>query len=219
MTPDFDPTRVDWNNPDVEYMMKHFKMAAANRDGETAALTKSNEGLRASNEELRRAHSELEAKYEVLAGMHNRLTGKGGVAASGAPAGPGDRAADCVAEAEILASRVEELIGAEYEDADCRRYVKRLRRERGHLFTFLEHDVDYHNNISERGLRPFAASRKIIYGNRSERGAERTKILMSVYETCKMRGVNFYQFIKDYLEGKATEIPAGRKAAPATAAA
>ena len=142
----------------AEYMMKHFKMAAANRDGETAALTKSNEGLRASNEELRRAHSELEAKYEVLAGMHNRLTGKGGAAASGAPAGPGDRAADCVAEAEILASRVEELIGAEYEDADCRRYVKRLRRERGHLFTFLEHDVDYHNNISKRGLRPFAAS-------------------------------------------------------------
>ena len=130
-------------------------------------------------------------------------------------AGPGDKAADCGAEAEILASRMGELIGAEYEDADSRRYVKRLRRERGHLFTFLEHGVDYHNNISERGLRPFAASRKILYGNRSER----TKILMSVYETCKMRWVNFYQFTKDYLEGKTTEIPAGRKAAPAAAAA
>ena len=34
MTPDFDPTMVDWNNPDVEYMMKHFKMATANRDDE-----------------------------------------------------------------------------------------------------------------------------------------------------------------------------------------
>ena len=79
--------------------------------------------------------------------------------------------------------------------------------------------VDYHNNISERGLRPFAASRKILYGNRSERGAERTKILMSVYETCKMRGVNFYQFTKDCLEGKATEIPAGHTAVPAAAAA
>ena len=71
MTPDFDPTRVDWNNPDVEYLIKHFKMATANRDDETAALTK-------SNEELRRAYSELEAKYEALAGMYNRLTGKGG---------------------------------------------------------------------------------------------------------------------------------------------
>ena len=82
MTPDFDPTRVDWNNPDVEYMMKHFKMATANRDDEIAALTK-------SNEELRRAYSELEAKYEALAGMHSRPTGKGGAAASGAPAGAG----------------------------------------------------------------------------------------------------------------------------------
>ena len=64
MTLDFDPTRVDWNNPDVEYMMKHFKMATANRDDEIAALTK-------SNEELRRAYSELEAKYEALVGMHS----------------------------------------------------------------------------------------------------------------------------------------------------
>ncbi len=49
-------------------------------------------------------------------------------------------------------------------------------------------------------------------------GAERTKILVSVYETCKMCGVNFYQFTKDYLEGKAMEIPTGRKAAPVAAA-
>ena len=45
-------------------------------------------------------------------------------------AGPDGRTADRGAETEILLSRVEELIGAEYEDADCRRYVKRLRRER-----------------------------------------------------------------------------------------
>ena len=80
MTPDFDPTRVDWNNPDVEYMMKHFKMAAANWDDKIAALTK-------SNEELRRAYSELEAKYEALVGMHNRPTGKGGAVASSASGG------------------------------------------------------------------------------------------------------------------------------------
>ena len=121
------------------------------------------------------------------------------------------------AEAQILESRIDGLIGAEYADADCRRYVKRLRREKGHLFTFLEGVVDYHNNISERELRDFAEFRKILYGNRSERGAERTKILMSVYATCKMRGVNFYQFTKDFLEGRATEIPAGRMAAPAAA--
>ena len=97
-------------------------------------------------------------------------------------AGLDDKAADCGAEAEILASRVGELIGAEYEDADCRRYVKRLRRERGHLFTFLEHDVDYHNNISERGLRPFATSRKILYGEQVGARGRKDRSWMSVYQ-------------------------------------
>ena len=50
-------------------------------------------------------------------------------------------------------------------------------------------------------------------------GARRTKILMSIYATCERCGVNFYQFARDFLEGKTTEIPAGRKAAPAAAAA
>ena len=132
-------------------------------------------------------------------------------------ANPDCRTKDPGAEARILLSGAEELIGAEYDDRDYRRYVKRLWREKGHLFTFLEHDVNYHNNISERGRRDFAEFRKILYGNRFERGAERTKILMSVYATCKMRDVNFYQFTNDFLEGKTTEIPAGRKATPAAA--
>ena len=42
---------------------------------------------------------------------------------------------------------------------------------------------------------------------------------MSVYATCEMRGVNFYQFTKDYLAGKITAIPAGRKAATVAVAA
>ena len=131
----------------------------------------------------------------------------------------GGTAGDLEAEAGNLEARVDQLISMEYRDKDCIRYVKRLRREKGHLFTFLLYDVDYHNNISERALRDFAEFRKILYGNRSEKGAERTKILMSVYATCELRGVNFYQFTKDYLAGKITAIPAGRKAATVAAAA
>ena len=29
MTPGVDPTRVDWNNPDVEYLMKNFEKIMA----------------------------------------------------------------------------------------------------------------------------------------------------------------------------------------------
>ena len=52
MTPDFDPTSVDWNNPDVEYIMKHVKMAMTNRDDEIGALKKTNGELTAANNEI-----------------------------------------------------------------------------------------------------------------------------------------------------------------------
>ena len=112
-------------------------------------------------------------------------------------------------EAKMLRARVTDIISREYQDPDCKRYVKRLKREISHLFTFLECEVDYHNNISERALRVFAKTRNVLYGSRTERGAHRTKILMSIYATCKARGVNFYEFLMDYLSGRATEIPQG----------
>ena len=72
-----------------------------------------------------------------------------------------------------------------YHDKDCIRFVKRLRREVGHLFTFITHDIEYHNNSSERELRRFADACKILYGSRTKDGARRTKLLMSVYATCE----------------------------------
>ena len=61
MTPDFDPTSVDWNNPDVEYIMKHVKMAMTNRDDENEVLKKTIGELTAANSELTAANSELTA--------------------------------------------------------------------------------------------------------------------------------------------------------------
>ena len=110
---------------------------------------------------------------------------------------------------ESLKYRIRCLISKDYEDRDCLRYVKRLKREGNSLFTFIMNDVEYHNNVSERALRRFAEFRKILYGNRSDAGARRTKILMSIYATCEQRGVNFYQFVQDYLSGKTRTIPPG----------
>ena len=72
---------------------------------------------------------------------------------------------------ENLKYRIHRLLSKEYEDKDCRRYVKRLKREGDSLFTFIMHDVEYHNNVSERALRRLSAFRKILYGNRSVAGA------------------------------------------------
>ena len=49
--------------------------------------------------------------------------------------------------------------------------------------------------------------RKISYGSRSETGLETTETLMSVYSTCKLRGVNFFEFVKAYLNCEIDDIP------------
>ena len=110
-------------------------------------------------------------------------------------------------EVQCLDYRVLELVSSMYKDKDCIRYTKRLKREADHLFTFLEHNVNYHNNDSERAVRMLSMMRKILYGSRSERGMRTTEILCTVYATCSLRGVNFYSFVKDYLDGKVAKIP------------
>ena len=94
-----------------------------------------------------------------------------------------------------------------YQDGDCNRFVKRIRRERDQLFTFLESTAKYHNNSSEQGLRGFALSRKVTYGNRSWKGIETTETIATIYETCRVRKVNFRDFVTQYMAGTIKEIP------------
>ena len=75
------------------------------------------------------------------------------------------------------------------------------------LFTFIPHPVNYHNNVSERGPRRIANMRKISYGSRSKAYLKTTETLMSVYSTCKLSGVNFFEFVKAYLDGEIDDIP------------
>jgi transposase len=99
---------------------------------------------------------------------------------------------------------MDELIEAysSSEEKNCKRFIKRLKGEKWMLFTFLEEDgVNWNNNnASERAIRPSVVIRKITYGNRSILGANAHKVLMSIRETCKLRGLNFYDYALDYLQ-------------------
>ena len=67
--------------------------------------------------------------------------------------------------------------------------MKRFRRHRNDLFTFLDNAaVPFDNNAAERAIRPAVIIRKNSYGNRSERGADTQAVLMSIYRTLKQRG-------------------------------
>lgn len=98
-----------------------------------------------------------------------------------------------------LERRISHIILKRYTEKHCIRFVKRLRRERGMLFTFLITGTDSHNNTAERAIRPNVIIRKITNGHRTIHGADSHKILMSVKETCRLRGLNFHDYSLEYL--------------------
>ena len=126
-------------------------------------------------------------------------------------------AADYASKRERIAARLDELVARlpELKDADCQRLTKRLRRHRDELFTFLDNpDVPFDNNRAEREIRPAVIARKNSFQNASERGAQTQAVMMTVYRTLKLRGLDLIATIGDALNkyiatGKLPALPRG----------
>jgi hypothetical protein len=94
--------------------------------------------------------------------------------------------------------RLADIFGINYSDADCQRLSKRLAKYCNELLTFLLHpDVAADNNHAERQIRFAVIMRKNYFGNRSMRGAETQAILMSVFRTCHLRGIDPIGFLAE----------------------
>jgi predicted nucleic acid-binding protein len=75
-------------------------------------------------------------------------------------------------------------------------YKKRFEKNREKLFTFMDYDdVPWNNNAAEHAIKAFATLRRIFGGSSSERGIQDYLILLSVCETCRYRGLNFWDFL------------------------
>ncbi len=113
------------------------------------------------------------------------------------------RGAEALAAKKRLDRRIASLIGRLEKDRDCKhcnRMCKRLVREKGHLFAFLETDgVEYHNNRAERAIRPCVILRKNSNGSRSKKGADAIATLMSIKQTCKARGDDLGTILREGL--------------------
>jgi transposase len=103
-----------------------------------------------------------------------------------------------------------------WRNADVKRLLKRRRRYRQALFTFLDQDkVPADNNHAEREIRPAKIIRKNSPGNRRGNGADTQPILMSVYHTLKLRGLDPLDAIVAALKtsvvtGTLPPLPAGK---------
>jgi len=91
----------------------------------------------------------------------------------------------------------ERLLTREYKTELARKAQDRFRRNQGKLFTFLDHDnVPWNNNNAEHAIKAFAALRNVIEANSTESGIRDYLVLLSVYQTCEYRGVDFLQFLR-----------------------
>jgi transposase len=112
-----------------------------------------------------------------------------------------------------LNARLAKLATEDPVDADARRLTKRLRRYGEYIFTFLDYSyVPHDNNFGERQIRPAVILRKNSQSNRSDQGAAIQGVLMSVYRTLRLRGLNPTKTIADALKaylttGKLPQLP------------
>lgn len=122
-------------------------------------------------------------------------------------------AAEFPSRRKALETRFDELLATPWDDQQARRLIKRLRRHRRDLLTFLDHaEVPFDNNAGERAIRPAVIIRKNSYCNRSQRGADTQAVLMSIYRTLKQRGHDplstITQAVTEYLRtGKLPPLP------------
>lgn len=90
-----------------------------------------------------------------------------------------------------LYTRLDQLIETSFDDKDAKRLIKRLRRHKKELFTFLEYKgVSPYNNHAEQQMRKPVITRKISQQNRSDRGAKTQAIFMTLFRSAELQGRN-----------------------------
>lgn len=88
------------------------------------------------------------------------------------------------------------VLSRDYKSEVATQYQKRLSRNQDKLFLFLNHDnVSWNNNAAEHAIKLLATHQnKNVSCFRESRIEEYLKI-MSIYQTCKYKGVSFLKFI------------------------
>lgn len=99
-----------------------------------------------------------------------------------------------------LKKRLQKLVEWPNPDEVLTGIIDKVKRQQPRILTFVEHPgVPCHNNYGEYLIRLGVLKRKISGGSLSSKGAEAYAILLSIYVTCKLRGISFPKFMKESL--------------------
>ncbi len=95
-----------------------------------------------------------------------------------------------------LHDRLDELLKWPNPNNILKGIISKVERQRSRILTFVEQEgVPCHNNFGEWLIRIGVLKRKVSYGSKSQVGAEAYAILLSIYTTCKLRKINFVDFL------------------------
>jgi hypothetical protein len=76
------------------------------------------------------------------------------------------------------------------------KYRQRFLKYQDKLFAFLDHDgVPWHNNNAEHAIKHFAKYRMVTNGRVTANGLQPYLVLLSIYQTCVYKKVNFLRFL------------------------
>jgi hypothetical protein len=98
------------------------------------------------------------------------------------------------------AKQVEEffrILSAQSLESDAARTLRdRLLKWQKKLFTFLNYgSVPWNNNNAENAIKQFAYYREDTAGTMKEAGLSHYLVLLSIYQTCRYRGISFLKFL------------------------
>jgi len=100
-----------------------------------------------------------------------------------------------------LKERLSELLKWPNPDDILKEIIKKVKRQQPRILTFVEHpEVPCHNNYAEYLIRIGVLKRKISGGSVSYKGAKAYAILLSIYVTCRLRGISFPKYMKESLK-------------------
>jgi predicted RecB family nuclease len=89
------------------------------------------------------------------------------------------------------------FIDKHYDNDLVLSYQKRFQKNKDKLFTFLKYDgIPWNNNNAEHAIKPFAHYRRNNEKQITESGINDYLILLSIQQTCKYRGISFFEFLK-----------------------
>jgi hypothetical protein len=89
---------------------------------------------------------------------------------------------------------------ADYRSEAAGKYQKRIQKYRASLFTFLDHDgIPWNNNNAENAIKGFVPHRNILGPAYGEQGVRDYLVFLSIYQTCRLKGVSFLKFLRSGL--------------------